>query len=65
MAADRFVHLPPLTPIEARVLYGVLAAWCNGRDKSDPAWAVVDSLRTAVGEARSTQDLLRRASSDA
>jgi hypothetical protein len=58
---DLFVHLPPLTPVEARVLYGVLAAWCNGHGMDEPAWTVVNSLRCAVGEARDAQDVLKSA----
>ena len=53
------VQLPPLTPIEARVLYGILAAWLDGRDTSDPCWGVVNSLRTAVFEARQSPRPLR------
>jgi hypothetical protein len=51
MTADRFVHLRPLTPIEARVLYGLVAAWRNGHDKEHPAWRVVDSLCASVADA--------------
>ena len=60
MAPDLFVHLAPLTPIEARVLYGVLAAWCNGHGDEEPAWSTVNALRTMVGEARDTHELLGR-----
>lgn len=46
MTGDLFVHMKPLTPIEARVLYGVLAAWCNGHHQTEPVWPTVDRIRS-------------------
>jgi hypothetical protein len=60
MSTDRFVHLPPLTPIEARVLYGVLAAWLEGHDMTNPTWDAVNSLQVVTFEAMQTNDAAAR-----
>lgn len=47
---NRSVELPPLSLADARVLYGVLAAWSHEHRSEEPMWSTVDDLRALVQE---------------
>lgn len=49
---DWWVVLPALNRDEADTLYRLLDRWCTSHEPAHLEWPIVNSLRTAVGEAR-------------
>lgn len=49
---DAWAILPPLGPDEMDTLYRIIDGWCLTHETTHPEWSIANSLRTAVGEAR-------------